>query len=77
VRYVGAATTPVQCAPIANLPNSAQLEGTPYHFPKLHPGPRRVQECGKGQTHTQADTQTRVTKTPIYTLCVIYDSREM
>jgi len=25
-------------APIANLPNSAQLEGTPYHSPKLHPG---------------------------------------
>jgi len=28
-------------APIAikNPPNSAQLEGTPYHSPKLHPGP--------------------------------------
>jgi len=26
-------------APIANLPNSAQLQGTPYHSPKLHPGP--------------------------------------
>ena len=25
-------------APIANLPNSAQLEGTPYHSPKLHLG---------------------------------------
>jgi len=25
-------------APIANPPNSAQLGGTPYHFPKLHPG---------------------------------------
>jgi len=24
---------------IANLPNSAQPEGTPYHSPKLHPGP--------------------------------------
>jgi len=26
-------------APIANSPNSAQLEGTSYHSPKLHPGP--------------------------------------
>ena len=26
-------------APIANPPNSAQLEGTPYHSPKLHPDP--------------------------------------
>jgi len=26
-------------APIANPPNSAQLKGTPYHSPKLHPGP--------------------------------------
>jgi len=27
------------CSPIANPPNSAQLVGTPYHFPNLHPGP--------------------------------------
>ena len=26
-------------APTANLPNSAQLGGTPYHSPKLHLGP--------------------------------------
>ena len=26
-------------APIVNLPNRAQLGGTPYHFPKLHLGP--------------------------------------
>jgi len=26
-------------SPIANLPNSAQLGGTLYHFPKLHSGP--------------------------------------
>jgi len=26
-------------APIANPPNRAQLKGTPYHSPKLHPGP--------------------------------------
>jgi len=25
--------------PIAHPPNSAQLWGTPYHSPKLHPGP--------------------------------------
>ena len=27
------------CALIANLPNSVQLGGTPYHSPKLRPGP--------------------------------------
>jgi len=27
-------------APIAHLPNSAQLGGIPYHSPKLHPGLR-------------------------------------
>ena len=27
------------CAPTANPLNSAQLEGTSYHTPKLHPGP--------------------------------------
>ena len=26
-------------AQIANLPNSAQLGDTPFHSPKLHPGP--------------------------------------
>jgi len=26
-------------SPIANSPNSAQLGGTPYHSPKLDPGP--------------------------------------
>ena len=25
-------------APIANPPKNAQLEGTPYYSPKLHPG---------------------------------------
>ena len=38
------------CAPTANPPNSAQLEGIPYHSTKLHPV---VWECGEGQTDTQ------------------------
>ena len=44
-------------APIANLPNSAQLKGTPTIPPRyiqVHAG---VWECGEGQT----DTQTAVT----------------
>jgi len=51
-------------APIANAPNIEQLEGTPYHFHKLHPGP-----CSgvgmRRQTDTQTDrhTQTDVTTT--------------
>jgi len=47
-------------APTANLPNSAQLEGTPYHSPNLHTGP--CSSVGMRQwTHRQADTQTAVT----------------
>ena len=47
-------------APIANPPNTAQLEGTPYHSSKLHPGPcsRVVWQCGEG--HTDTDTHTAV-----------------
>ena len=47
-------------APIANPPNSTQLEGTPY--PNIPPSCIRVRavvwECGEGQTDT--DTQTAV-----------------
>jgi len=48
-------------APIANPPNSAQLEGTPT----IHPSYIRVRavvlECDERQTDTQTDTQTAVT----------------
>jgi len=44
-------------APIANPPNSAQLEGTTISFPKLHPGSCSNVVCDEGQT----DTQTAVT----------------
>jgi len=43
-------------APIANPPNSAQLEGTPYHLLKLHPHPCSSVGMRRGtdrQTHTQ------------------------
>jgi len=41
-------------APLANPPNRAQLEGTPYDSSKLHPGPwNSAWECGEGQTYTQ------------------------
>jgi len=37
------------CALIANPANSsAQLKGTPYHSPKLHPGPCSSVESGEG-----------------------------
>jgi len=51
-------------APIANLPNSAQLGGSPYHSPKLHPGPCNsvgIRPRTDRQTDTHTDTQTRVT----------------
>jgi len=45
-------------APIANPPNSAQLEGSLYHTSKLHPGP--CSNVGV-RPRTDTDTQTRVT----------------
>ena len=49
-------------APIANPPNSAQLGGSLYHASKLHPGPcSNVGVRPRTDTHTQTDTQTRVT----------------
>jgi len=41
------------CALIANLPNSAQLQGTPYHSPKLHQG-----TCSSVGMRQGADRQT-------------------
>jgi len=42
----------LSCAPIANPPNNAQLGGTPYRYPKLHPGP-----CSMGK-RPRTDRQT-------------------
>jgi len=50
-------------APFANLPNSAQLEGIPYHSPKLRPSPCSSVGMQRGtdrQTDTHTDTQTAV-----------------
>jgi len=44
---------------IADLPNTAQLEGTPYHYPKLHPGPCKFVGMRRG-TDAQIHTQTAV-----------------
>jgi len=67
-------------AQIANPPNSAQLEGSPYHSPKLHPGPCSSVDV-RPRTHTHTDTHTdrhtdagdHNTFRVVYT----YDSREM
>jgi len=46
-------------AAIANPPNSPQLGGIPYHFPKLYPGP--FNSVGiRPRTDTQTHMQTRV-----------------
>jgi len=50
--------------PTANPSNSAQLGGSLYHAPKLHPGPCSsvgVRPRTDRQTHIQTDTQTRMT----------------
>jgi len=47
-------------APIANQPNCAQLQGTPYHSPKLHLVP--CSSVGmQRETDRHTDTQTAVT----------------
>ena len=46
---------------IANSPNSAQLGGIPYHCPSYVLVRAIVWAYGRGQTHRQTDTQTRVT----------------
>jgi len=46
------------CAPIANLPNSAQPGGTPYHSPTYIRVRAVVWECGDGRTDRQTDRQT-------------------
>jgi len=49
-------------APIANTPNGTQLGVSPYHSPKLHPGPFSNVDV-RPRTDTHTDTQTRVTTT--------------
>jgi len=52
-------------APIANPPNSAQLRGSLYHAPKLHPGP--CSSVGvRPRTDTQTDTHTQTGVTTIH-----------
>ena len=48
-------------APIANLPNSAQLGGIPYYSPKLHPGP-----CNSVGMRPRTDRQTHRRAWPQY-----------
>jgi len=48
-------------APIAYMPNSAQLGRTPYHSPSYIRIRAVVWECGEGQTDRHTDTQTAVT----------------
>ena len=57
-------------APIANPPNSAQLGGSLYHAPKLHPVP-----CSSVGIRQRTDRRTDA-RDP-NTFCVIYDSRKM
>jgi len=59
-------------APIANLPNSAHIEGTPYSMPvgplpKLHPGPCTSVGMRQGtDTHRETNRHTDRLAWPIY-----------
>ena len=61
-------------APIANPQNSTQLGSSPYHSPKLHPGP-----CSSVDVRPRTDTDThRHTDAADHnTFRVVHDSREM
>jgi len=59
-------------APIANPPNSAQLEGTPTILPSYFRVRAVVWECSEGQTGRHTDTQMAVTN-----IHLGYASREM
>jgi len=62
-------------APIVNPPNSAQLEGTPYHSPSYIRVRAVLRECGEGQTQRQTDRHTD--GRDHYTSRVVYDSGEI
>jgi len=58
-------------APIANPPNNAQLGGSLYHAPKLHPGLCSsvgvwLRTDNQRQTDTQTDRQTQTCVTTIH-----------
>jgi len=65
-------------APVANLPNSAQVQGTPDHCRKLHPGLcSSVGMRPRTDRHTDRQTVRRTDARDYYTFRVVYDSREM
>ena len=63
-------------APIANPPNSAQLQGTPYHSPAYIWVCAVVWECGEGQIDRHTDT-VHTDGHGHYTFRFGYASREM
>jgi len=50
---------------LQNPRNSAQLEGTPYHFPKLYPGPCSSVGMRRGTDRQTAVTNIRLTRNVI------------
>ena len=64
-------------APITNPPNSAQLGGSPYHSPKLHPGPCNSVGMRPRTLRTDRQTHRHTDARDHNTFLVVYDSREM
>jgi len=60
--------------PIANPPNTAQLGGSLYHVPKLHPG---LCSCVGVRPRTDRQTHRHTDARDHNTFCVVYASRKM
>jgi len=67
------------CTPIANPPNSAQLEGTPTILPTYIQVCAVVWKCGEGRTvrHTDRHKDKHTDACDQYTFRLGYASREM
>jgi len=59
-------------APIANLPNSVHLEGTPYHYPSYIRVRAVVWECGEGQTNRHTDVRDQYAFRGVYSIWHTY-----
>jgi len=62
-------------APTTNPPNRAQLGGTPYHSPKLHPGPCSSAGMRRGTERHTDGRSLRLTRNEIVMIIIIVTNK--